>query len=127
MDKPAAPPAAPAKTWDQDPPRRQRPAADEDDGVLVLTPDMIADDDLELAEGGGMGSSALAQLKRAVQQRAQGMASDRNLALGNGGITIEQLVREILDDLLRDWLNQHLPPMVDRIAKREIQKLVNQD
>ncbi len=69
-------------------------------------------------------SSVLAQLKRAVAQRTQSMASDRNLGLGNGGITIEQLVREILDDLLRDWLNQHLPPMVEKIAKREIQKLV---
>jgi cell pole-organizing protein PopZ len=120
-----------AKSWGQDEGRRGR-RPDEEDDVLVLTPDMIADDDLELADSGmGRGNmggaSALAQLKRAVAQRTQSMASDRNLALGNGGITIEQLCREILDDLLRDWLNQHLPPMVEKIAKREIQKLVNSD
>jgi cell pole-organizing protein PopZ len=124
-DKPVA---GGAKSWGQDEGRRGRRQEEEDDGVLVLTPDMIADDDLELADSGmgrGMGgNSALAQLKRAVAQRTQSMASDRNLALGNGGITIEQLCREILDDLLRDWLNQHLPPMVEKIAKREIQKLV---
>jgi len=124
-DKPPAAAAGPTKAWDQEEARRA-PAAEEDDGVLVLTPDMIAEDDLELAEGGG-GMGALAELKRQVARRAQSMAGDRNLALGNGSITIEQLVREILDDLLRDWLNQHLPPMVDKIARREIQRLVNQD
>lgn len=138
-DKPAA--AGQGKSWGEQEQRRRAPAAEPDGDVLVLTEDMLAEDDLELAdagpggmrnmnpmdEGEGMpaGTSALAQLKRVVAQRSQSMASDRNLALGNGGITIEQLVREILNDLLRDWINQHLPPMVDRIAKREIQKLVS--
>jgi cell pole-organizing protein PopZ len=126
-DKPVSGAGA-ASAWDRDEGRRGK-RADEDEDVLVLTPDMLAEDDLELADsgmgGGGMGGmSALAQLKRAVAQRTQTMATDRNLALGNGSLTIEQIVREILDDLLRDWLNQHLPPMVEKIAKREIQKLV---
>lgn len=134
-DKPPAA-AGQGKSWGEQEQRRKGAAADEDGDVLVLTEDMLAEDDLELADAGpgGMrqmnpmddsGTSALAQLKRVVAQRSQSMATDRNLALGNGGITIEQLCREILNDLLRDWINQHLPPMVDRIAKREIQKLVS--
>jgi cell pole-organizing protein PopZ len=141
--------AGQGKEWDRDEGKR-RPLAEQED-VLVLSEDMIADDDeLQLAEPGagglrsqgmdrmdnsgsllaggaqGAATSALAQLKRAVAQTSHSMASDRNLALGNGGITIEQLTREILNDLLKDWLNQHLPPMVDRIVKKEIQKLVAQ-
>lgn len=38
--------------------------------------------------------------------------------------TIEDLVLETLKPLLKEWLDQHLPSMVERIVEREISKLV---
>ena len=38
--------------------------------------------------------------------------------------TIEGLVRSILKPLMKDWLNAHLPPIVEKIVKEEIQKIV---
>lgn len=63
-------------------------------------------------------TTALAELARAVAQ-------DRNLGVGNAGITLEELVREILKPLIKDWLDQNLPYMIERIVKKEIEKMVN--
>ena len=63
-------------------------------------------------------TSALAELARAV-------ARERGVGLGNGGITLEDIVREILKTLIKDWLDQNLPYMIERIVKKEIEKMVN--
>lgn len=41
------------------------------------------------------------------------------------GITIEDLVLESLKPMLKGWLDQNLPGMVERIVEREIRKLVD--
>lgn len=63
-------------------------------------------------------ASAIAELARAVVR-------DRGVGLGNGGLTIEELVREILKPLIKDWLDQNLPYMIERIVKKEIERMVN--
>jgi uncharacterized protein len=37
--------------------------------------------------------------------------------------TLEGLVREMMKPLLKEWLDAHLPEMVDRIVTREIQRI----
>jgi cell pole-organizing protein PopZ len=61
----------------------------------------------------------------ALSALAQAVARERAVALGNGGITLEELVREILRPILKDWLDQNLPYMIERIVKKEIEKMVN--
>ena len=56
---------------------------------------------------------------------AQAVARERALALGNQGLTIEQLVREICTPILKHWLDTNLPYMVERIVKQEIERIVN--
>ena len=63
-------------------------------------------------------TSTLAELARAV-------ARERGLGLGNGGLTLEDITREILRALIKDWLDQNLPYMIERIVKKEIEKMVN--
>ena len=52
-------------------------------------------------------------------------ARERGLGLGNGGLTLEDITREILRTLIKDWLDQNLPYMIERIVKKEIEKMVN--
>ena len=40
-----------------------------------------------------------------------------------GNITLEDLVREMLHPMLKDWLSESLPPMVERMVQRELEKL----
>ncbi len=41
----------------------------------------------------------------------------------HGNITLEDLVREMLHPMLKDWLSDNLPPMVERIVQKELEKL----
>ncbi len=62
-------------------------------------------------------SAAIGNLLRAVSQ-------DRGAAVTRGGPSIEDVVREELRPLLKDWLDQHLPGLVERLVRAEIERLV---
>ena len=59
-----------------------------------------------------------------IAQLAQAVARERAVALGNHGLTLEQLVREICTPILKHWLDSNLPYMVERIVKQEIERIV---
>jgi hypothetical protein len=42
----------------------------------------------------------------------------------SGGPTIEDIVREELRALLKAWLDANLPPMVERLVRAEIERVV---
>lgn len=53
------------------------------------------------------------------------LASERSTAVHRGGPTIEDLVREEVRPLLKDWLDTHLPPLVERLVRAEIERVVS--
>ena len=46
-----------------------------------------------------------------------------NLPLGDAGRTLEDLVRELLRPMLRDWLDANLPQLVERLVQEEIRRM----
>lgn len=44
-------------------------------------------------------------------------------ALGNGNITIEAMVRDMLRPMLKDWLDENLPAVVERMVEKEISRV----
>ena len=46
------------------------------------------------------------------------------MPLGNADRTLEDVVRELLRPMLKEWLDDHLPPLVERLVKDEIARLV---
>lgn len=52
------------------------------------------------------------------------LASGRTTATSRGGPTIEDLVREEIRPLLKEWLDTHLPPLVERLVRAEIERVV---
>jgi cell pole-organizing protein PopZ len=72
----------------------------------------------------GAASSAFSRLNQAVQDSVpQPAAQDPGPTIGNGGKTVEDLVKEMLRPMLKDWLDKNLPPMVERYVEREITRL----
>ena len=51
------------------------------------------------------------------------ISAERSSQVHRGGPTIEDLVREELRPLLKVWLDQHLPPMVERLVRQEIERV----
>lgn len=39
------------------------------------------------------------------------------------GVTLEDIVREMLHPMLREWMDDNLPKMVERIVQKELEKL----
>jgi cell pole-organizing protein PopZ len=52
------------------------------------------------------------------------ISSDRQVAIGRVGLTLEDLVREELRPLLKAWLDSNLPALVERIVRAEIQRVI---
>lgn len=55
------------------------------------------------------------------------ISADRNIAIGRAGVTIEDIVREELRPLLKTWLDAHLPGLVERVVRAEIERLIGRD
>jgi cell pole-organizing protein PopZ len=64
-------------------------------------------------------SASLGRLARAVRREAALRALS-----GEEDRRIEDLVRESLAPMLKDWLDRNLPQMVDRLVREEIDKMV---
>lgn len=69
------------------------------------------------AEPAGSATSSLASLVQAVD-RAHG-----GTPLGDANRTIEDLVKEVMRPMIREWLDENLPGLVDRLVRREIERL----
>ncbi|HYM33193.1 MAG TPA: DUF2497 domain-containing protein [Candidatus Cybelea sp.] len=54
---------------------------------------------------------------------AGAVSSSRGVPLGSGQRTIEELVKEMLRPMLKQWLDANLPGLVQRIVEREVAKL----
>ncbi len=52
------------------------------------------------------------------------LASDRALQVRGAGPTIEDLVRQMLRPLLKEWLDANLPGLVERQVRAEIERVV---
>lgn len=51
---------------------------------------------------------------------------DEDVAIGAGHRTLESLVQGMLKPLLRDWLDAHLPTLVERLVREEIARMVRE-
>ena len=51
------------------------------------------------------------------------LSKERATQVYRGGPTIEDLVREEIRPLLKDWLDLHLPPLVERLVRQEIERV----
>ena len=43
--------------------------------------------------------------------------------IGLGGRTLEDLVMELMRPMLKEWLDQNLPPVVERIVQKEVERI----
>jgi uncharacterized protein len=126
---------------------QQAPDQDSDD-VLILDPSMmVAEPEPEPAppaaaagEAGKAGTAATPaeppadtvlvspESARAAAASVAGLvahlAGERGTQTHRGGPTIEDLVRAELRPLLKTWLDTHLPALVERLVRAEIERVV---
>jgi uncharacterized protein len=60
----------------------------------------------------------------AVDVLVRTLVAERTMQVRSGGPTIEDIVREELRPLLKVWLDANLPPLVERLVRVEIERVV---
>lgn len=95
----------------EDPPPAPAPAAPPPTPVAPVSDGLLA-------------PAAAAAAAASVGQLLRAVSAERGSAVTRGGPTIEDVVREELRPLLKDWLDQHLPPLVERLVRAEIERVV---
>lgn len=69
--------------------------------------------------------AAAAAAAASVGSLLRAVSSERGSQVYRGGPSIEDVVREEIRPILKDWLDQHLPPLVERLVRAEIERVVN--
>ena len=130
-----SPPPPPMRMAEPEP----EPAAPEDD-VLELTEvvedepeeeyrpaeDLFPPRRFEMPSEEGLVSKATAAASTAAFAAMHNRARERRggeVYLGDGAITLEEIVKELLRPQLQEWLDQNLPGLVERLVREEIERL----
>jgi uncharacterized protein len=66
-------------------------------------------------------SAAFAEITNKLRERRGG-----EMFLGNGAVTLEEIVRELLKPMLREWLDDNLPSLVERLVHEEIKRIARE-
>jgi cell pole-organizing protein PopZ len=74
--------------------------------------------ELMSATAASVATGAFAKLSQALQRTPQ----EESIADASGR-TVEQFVEDIVRPMLKDWLDEHLTPIVERLVEKEIQKI----
>ena len=69
--------------------------------------------------------AAAAAAAASVGSLLRAVSNERSAQVYRAGPTIEDLVREELRPVLKEWLDNHLPPLVERLVRTEIERVVN--
>ncbi len=123
---PAAPaasglaPAAPPPAAEPPPPARPAPEAQ---ATQSAAPPTTAPE-LTLDQGPLVDAQTRLAAASSVGNLVRTLSAGRAAQVHRGGPTIEDLVREMMRPLLKEWLDRHLPGLVERLVAAEIEKVV---
>jgi cell pole-organizing protein PopZ len=67
---------------------------------------------------------AAAAAARSVGSLVRTLVAERSTQVYSGGPTIEDVVRSELRPLLKQWLDANLPPLVERLVRAELERVV---
>jgi cell pole-organizing protein PopZ len=120
----AQPAPKPAETASE---TAQKPVEAEE--VFILDPTMMVNETMSTTENepalasadtAAAASQSMGALKRAL--------SERNAMIQRtGGVSLEDIVRDEVRPMIKNWLDTHLAPVVERLVRAEIQRVVEKE
>jgi cell pole-organizing protein PopZ len=118
----------PAKAADpvREPPRAAEPVREprpaQAPEAVAETPMTVAS--VMTAAEGLIAPAVAAATTQTLATLLRSVASERAATVHRGGPSIEDVVREEIRPLLKEWLDQHLPPLVERLVRVEIERVI---
>jgi cell pole-organizing protein PopZ len=68
--------------------------------------------------------AAAAATAQAMGSLVRTLTAERAMQVHSGGPTLEDIVRDEMRPLLKQWLDTNLPPLVERLVRVEIERVV---
>ena len=59
-----------------------------------------------------------------VSSLVRTLAAERTMLVSTGGPTVEDIVRDTVRSLIKEWLDANLPDLVERLVRAEIERVV---
>ncbi len=129
---------------DPSPEPARAPAATEDDDVLTLDASMMVQQEHTVAEAEAfpapvsepvraaepepvaalVAPEAAAAAASSVESLMRTLHTEQSMRVTSSGPTIEDIVRQEIRPLLKAWLDANLPPLVERLGRTEIERVV---
>ncbi len=81
-----------------------------------------ADESLISHDAAQAATSSLAALASTVQVERR-VAFEGHTLIGEGGRTLEDIVMALMRPMLKEWLDQNLPAVVERIVQKEVEHI----
>ena len=97
-----------------------------EDETPKAPPPAAASDDDRLVSRGAESAAAGALAGLAAASRRPDPELRGSVGLGNGAMTLEDIVRTEMRPILKAWLDENLPPLVERLVQKEIKRITRQ-
>jgi len=72
------------------------------------------------ADGGVLTDNAAGAALQGFMKLASNTAVER---MGTGNVTLEDIVRELMHPMLREWLDANLPMIIEKVVQKELDKI----
>ncbi|HVZ07605.1 DUF2497 domain-containing protein [Rhodopila sp.] len=92
--------------------------------AAALPPPDLARTEGVTAPAALLAPEAAAAAASSVDGLLRTLAASRSTQVHRGGPTLEDLVRAEMRPLLKEWLDSHLPDLVERLVRAEIERVV---
>lgn len=100
-------------------------AAPQEDDVLELDDTQRADEETDADQPGLISAETTEAMRESLAILATlAEPGAQPQIVRSGETSLEGLVREMLRPMLKDWLDTNLPPMVEGLVAREIERIV---
>lgn len=111
---PPPPPPAPEPVVQEAPPPPPPPAPEPAPAAPIAQP----------AEAGLVDDTVLNAAAASLSRLAKAeVMIDHKHASGFGSVTLEDVVKEMLRPMMKSWLDENLPPLVERMVRKEIERM----
>lgn len=75
------------------------------------------------AAAAGAAAASFAALRAATSGGAAPLPPKPETPIGHATLTLEEMIRQEIRPLLKAWLDENLPPLVERLVKAELERI----
>jgi len=90
------------------------------ENILELSDNMIVKNE----ESNLVSEKVVDASANAISGMAKTIVAEKQIALGDSAITLEAITKELLNPLIKDWLEKNLSNIVEKVVTKEVERVI---